>query len=139
MILILAFFSRFKVLPHRYVCSSSSQVDMGRNSRSRSTRRAHRKSGRRRSPRRSPRERSPRRSPREDSRHRSDHKRSQTDRFDPPSSWNSSDTHWDTKTEYGLNFPHLTVSHIGFVLSFYLCMRQSRIFHCWVKSVAIYR
>ena len=77
---------------------------MGRNSRSRSTRRAHRESGRRGSPRRSPRERSPRRSPRGDSRYRSDHRRLQTDRFDPPSSWNSSDTHWDTKTEYGLNF-----------------------------------
>ena len=37
------------------------------------------------------------------------------------------------QSEYGLNFPHLTMSHIGFVLSFYLCMRQSRIFHCWVQ------
>ena len=98
LILILTFFSRFKVLSYRY-------VDMGRNSRSRSTRRTHIESGRRRSPRRSPRERSPRRSPRGDSRYRSDHRRLQTDKFDTPSSWNSSDTHWDTKTEYGLNFP----------------------------------
>ena len=78
---------------------------MGRNSRSRSTRRTHRETGRRRSSRQSPRERSPRRKNRDDSRHRSELKRSQTDRLEIPSSWNSSDTHWDTKTEYGLNLP----------------------------------
>ena len=51
------------------------------------------------------RERSPRRKNRDDSRHRSELKRSQTDRLEIPSSWNSSDTHWDKKTEYGLNLP----------------------------------
>ena len=95
-------FSRFKTSTYRL---SPPHIDMGRNSRSWSTRRTHRETGRRRSSRQSPRERSPRRKNRDDSRHRSELKRSQTDRLEIPSSWNSSDTHWDTKTEYGLNLP----------------------------------
>ena len=78
---------------------------MSRDSRSRSVRRAHRESGTRRSPRRSPTEISPRRSPRDDSRRREGRKGPDTSRYDPPSSWAGSSSHWDTKTEHGLNFP----------------------------------
>ena len=68
---------------------------MPRDSRSRSARRSRpyekRRSGRESSrPRRSPRERS---------------SAGHTSRFEAPSSWNETSTHWDTRTEYGLNFP----------------------------------
>ena len=68
---------------------------MPRDSRSRSARRSRpyekRRSGRESSrPRRSPRERS---------------SAGHTSRFEAPSGWNETSTHWDTRTEYGLNFP----------------------------------
>ena len=90
-------FSRFKTSTYRLSYSSPPHKDMGRNSRSWTTRRTHRETGRRRSSRQSPREWSPRRKNRDDSRHRSELKRSQTDRLEIPSSGSSSDTHWDTK------------------------------------------
>lgn len=78
---------------------------MARDSRSRSVRRSHRTSGRGRSPRRSPRDSDPRRNPRDDSRRRTHRPDPEAVRFTPPSTWTCTSTHWDTKTEYGLNFP----------------------------------
>ena len=68
---------------------------MPRDSRSRSVRRPRsynrRRSGRETSrPRRSPRDRST---------------AGHSPRFEAPSGWNETSTHWDTRTEYGLNFP----------------------------------
>ena len=68
---------------------------MPRDSRSRSVRRPRsynrRRSGRETSrPRRSPRDRST---------------AGHTPRFEAPSGWNETSTHWDARTEYGLNFP----------------------------------
>ena len=78
---------------------------MARDSRSRSVRRSHGTSGRGRSPRRSPRDSAPRRNPRDDSGRRTHRPDPDAVRFTPPSTWTCTSTHWDTKTEYGLNFP----------------------------------
>jgi hypothetical protein len=77
---------------------------MARDSRSRSVRRSQRTTGRGRSPRRSPRDSTSRRSP-IDSRRLTHRPGPDASRHTPPSTWNGTATHWDTNTEYGLNFP----------------------------------
>ena len=99
---------------------------MPRDSRSRSVRRS-RPYERRRSGRESSR---PRRSPRERS------SAGHTPRFEAPSGWNETSTHWDTRTEYGLNFPKrvdwsVKLNSGNGVILYYIAVQQSLLHYQW--------